>query len=188
MEPEGASQADPRWVFGYGSLMWRPGFAFVERRGAVLPGLHRAFCISSVHHRGTPARPGLVLGLVPGGAVRGVAYRVEESLWPQTYAYLLEREQPTETYVEAHPQVELDTGERLEALAFLSDRTHPQWVGDLDAETQARRIAGARGLSGRNVDYLSDLVAHLREQGVADPYMEALLQRVEALELELAEP
>ena len=84
-----------RWVFGYGSLMWRPEFPYAERVQARLDGFARAFCIYSVHHRGTPARPGLVLGLAPGGGVRGVAYRVSEADWEETYAYLLEREQPT---------------------------------------------------------------------------------------------
>ena len=77
-----------RWVFGYGSLMWRPGFAFIERRTAVLHGRRRAFCIYSVHHRGTYERPGLVLGLAPGGSVRGAAYRVADADWPEVYAYL----------------------------------------------------------------------------------------------------
>ena len=171
-----------RWVFGYGSLMWRPGFAFAERSAAIAHGRRRAFCIYSVHHRGTPARPGLVLGLAPGGAVRGAAYRVAAKAWPDVYAYLREREQPTETYFEAWAQVRLAGAESVEALVFLSDRNHPQWAGDLDLEAQARRIAGATGLSGRNVDYLRDLVTHLREEGVADRTMERLLVRVEALE------
>ena len=170
-------------MFGYGSLMWRPGFAFAERRPAVLHGRRRAFCIYSVHHRGTHARPGLVLGLAPGGTVRGAAYRVEPQAWPETYAYLLEREQPTETYVEATRAVRLDDGRRVEALCFLSDRGHPQWAGDLSLEAQAKLIAGASGLSGRNVDYLRDLVAQLRAEGARDRGMETLLARVEALEL-----
>ena len=175
-----------RWVFGYGSLMWRPGFAFVERAPAWLHGRRRAFCIYSVHHRGTPERPGLVLGLAPGGATRGAAYRVAEADWPEVYAYLLEREQPTETYVEAEVFVRLADGRRIGCLAFLSDVSHPQWAGRLDFEAQARLIAGSTGLSGRNVDYLRDLVLHLREEGVRDRAMERLLQRVEALEAEPA--
>jgi cation transport protein ChaC len=174
--------AGGRWVFGYGSLMWRPGFAYVERQGAVLHGRRRAFCIYSVHHRGTPERKGLVLGLAPGGAVRGAAFRVAESDWPEVYAYLKEREQPTETYVEAQVSVRLGDGRRVAALGFLSDVKHPQWAGDLSFEAQAALIAGAAGLSGRNVDYLRDLVEHLRQDGVRDGGMERLLARVEALE------
>lgn len=171
-----------RWVFGYGSLMWRPGFAFVERLPAWLHGRRRAFCIYSVHHRGAPERKGLVLGLAPHGAVRGAAFRVAEAHWPQVYAYLKEREQPTKTYREAVLPVRLGDGRRVPALGFLSDQHHPQWAGDLDFEAQARLIAGASGLSGRNVDYLRDLVLHLRQDGVRDRGMERLLARVEALE------
>jgi len=180
------SATDGRWVFGYGSLMWRPGFDFVERRTAVLHGRRRAFCIYSVHHRGAPERKGLVLGLAPGGAVRGVAYRVAEADWPRIYAYLLEREQPTETYFEAWAKVRLDGHAPVSALVFLSNVKHPQWAGVLDLDAQARLIAGAAGLSGRNVDYLRDLVAHLRDEGVADPVMERLLTRVETLEAQAA--
>ena len=173
---------EPRWVFGYGSLMWRPGFPFVERAPAILHGRRRAFCIYSVHHRGTPLRPGLVLGLAPGGSVRGAAYRVADADWPAAYAYLRDREQPTETYVEARVAVRLEDGRRVAATTFLSDVAHPQWAGVLDAERQARLIAGARGLSGRNLDYLSDLVDHLRGEGIRDRTMEKLRERVVFLE------
>lgn len=171
--------ASERWVFGYGSLMWRPGFPFVERRGATLHGRRRAFCIYSVHHRGTYERPGLVLGLAPGGACRGAAYRVDEADWAQTYAYLLEREQPTETYIEARRFIRLDDGRRVECLCFLSDVMHAQWAGALSLERQAELISGATGLSGKNVDYLRDLVDHLREMRVRDAGMERLLTMVE---------
>jgi cation transport protein ChaC len=178
----GADAGAIRWVFGYGSLMWRPEFPYVEREGATLHGRRRAFCIYSVHHRGTAARPGLVLGLAPGGAVRGVAYRVADADWDQVYAYLREREQPTETYVEAQAAVRLADGRRVQSLVFLSDRGHPQWAGLLDLDAQARLIAGASGLSGRNVDYLRDLVDHLHRAGMHDRGMERLLAKVEALE------
>lgn len=170
------------WVFGYGSLMWRPGFAFAERQAATLRGRRRAFCIYSVHHRGTYERPGLVLGLAPGGAVRGAAYRIAPQDWPDVYAYLIEREQPTETYVEARRRVRLADGRWVEALTFLSDVRHRQWAGALSLERQAELIAGATGLSGRNVDYLSDLVAHLAEAGVHDRAMAQLLEMVKGLE------
>jgi cation transport protein ChaC len=117
--------------------------------------------------------------------VRGTAYRVSPSDWPQAHAYLREREQPTETYVESPIRVRLADGRRTLAVAFLSDTRHPQWAGDLSLEAQARLIAGARGLSGANVDYLQDLVDHLRLEGVRDPAMERLLARVRALEREL---
>jgi cation transport protein ChaC len=174
-----------RWVFAYGSLMWRPGFAHVERAGALLRGRRRAFCIYSVHHRGTPERPGLVLGLAPGGSVRGAAYRVAETDWPAAYAYLLEREQPTETYIEGSAVVRLSDGRRVRAVSFFSDTHHPQWAGALSFHRQAELIAGAKGLSGRNIDYLRDLVEHLRAEGVRDHTMERLLAEVTMLEGEL---
>jgi cation transport protein ChaC len=135
-----------------------------------------------VHHRGTPQRPGLVLGLAPGGSVRGAVYRVAEADWPAVYAYLKEREQPTETYVETEVQVGLKDGRAVPTLAFLSDTAHPQWAGSLSLEQQAGLIAGSSGLSGRNIDYLRDLVQHLRQDGVIDRGMERLLARVEELE------
>ena len=171
-----------RWVFGYGSLMWRPGFPYAERQRAVLHGRRRAFCIYSVHHRGIPDAPGLVLGLAPGGSVRGVVFRVAAGDWPGVHAYLLEREQPTETYLESWSEVRLADRRRVRALVWVSDMRHPQWAGRLDLDSQARLIAGSEGLSGRNIDYLRDLVSHLREEQVRDRAMELLLQKVEALE------
>ena len=176
------SGSEDRWVFGYGSLMWRPGFPYIERRTAVLHGRRRAFCIYSVHHRGTYERPGLVLGLAPGGAVRGVVYRVAAETWPEVYAYLREREQPTETYFEAWSEVKIDGDGKTQALVFLSDMKHSQWAGNLTLDQQRDLIAGATGLSGRNIDYLRDLVLHLREDGVRDQAMETLLKMVEARE------
>lgn len=177
-----ADAGQDRWVFGYGSLMWRPGFPFVERRRALLHGRRRAFCIYSVHHRGTYERPGLVLGLAPGGSTKGMAYRVAANDWDEVYAYLREREQPTETYFEACREVKIEGNGPASALVFLSDPHHRQWAGDLTLEQQADLIAGATGLSGRNIDYLSDLVSHLREDGFRDSCMERLLAMVEARE------
>lgn len=180
---DGCEAAQDRWVFGYGSLMWRPGFPFVERRRALLHGRRRAFCIYSVHHRGAPERPGLVLGLAPGGSTRGVAYRVAADAWDEVYAYLREREQPTETYFEAWRRVKVEGSGEVASLVFLSDTDHPQWAGDLTLDQQADLIAGARGLSGRNIDYLGDLVRHLHEDQVRDACMERLLVMVEAREV-----
>ena len=114
--------------------------------------------------------------------MRGAAYRVSGDDWPEVYAYLREREQPTETYFEAWREVKIDGNGRASALTFLSDTKHAQWAGALTLEQQAGLIAGATGLSGRNVDYLRDLVMHLHEDGVRDAGMEALLKMVEERE------
>ena len=114
--------------------------------------------------------------------MRGVAFRVTAEDWPGVHAYLLEREQPTETYIESWGEVRLAGGRRVRALVFVSDMDHPQWAGRLDLDSQAQLIAGSEGLSGRNIDYLRDLILHLREEQVADKTMELLLRKVEALE------
>ena len=112
--------------------------------------------------------------------MRGAAYRVSGPDWPEVHAYLMEREQPTETYVEAWRDVTLTGGGRVRALVFLSDKAHPQWAGDLSLERQADLIRGAVGLSGRNEDYLRDLVAHLRDEGIRDASLDRLLTMVGA--------
>jgi cation transport protein ChaC len=119
------------WVFGYGSLMWRPGFAFVERVPARLVGLHRALCVYSFVHRGTPERPGLVLGLDRGGMCRGIAYRVAAAKRVETIAYLRGREQVTTVYLEIMRQIALeDTARRrVRALCYIVDPSHVQYAG-----------------------------------------------------------
>lgn len=163
------------WVFGYGSLMWRPNFPHVERRPARLHGAHRSLCVLSHVHRGTPERPGLVLGLDRGGACRGVAFRVAPDNVDAVIAYLREREQTTMVYRERSRPVRLEAaGETVAALCYLVDRTHPQYAGGLAPEEQARLICQGRGRSGANIDYLLNTLAHMRELGIRDPGLEAL--------------
>src|SRR6201982_1418226 len=100
------------WVFGYGSLMWRPGFAFIEQVPARLIGEHRALCVYSFDHRGTPEKPGLVLGLDRGGACRGVAVRGGAELRDETGEYLRSREQTTHVYREVMRSVWLENESR----------------------------------------------------------------------------
>ena len=154
----GRRAATRTWVFGYGSLMWRPGFAFVERRRATLHGRRRAFCIYSVHHRGTYERPGLVLGLAPGGSVRGVAYRVAAADWPDVYAYLL-RARAADRDLCRGAASGAAGRRRARVEAWSSSPTSPPAVGRRAQPGAAGRADRRRaGLSGRNVDYLRDLV------------------------------
>jgi cation transport protein ChaC len=168
------------WVFGYGSLMWRPGFDFSEQAPAALIGAHRSLCIYSFHHRGTPEHPGLVLGLDDGGACRGVAFRVAADKADPTLAYLRDREQVTDVYVEAIRPVSLldGSGRELEALCYIVDRGHPQYAGRLSTETQAQLVRSAAGLSGTNIDYVLNTVRHLQEAGIHDVELMALAARL----------
>jgi cation transport protein ChaC len=166
------------WVFGYGSLIWRPGFPHVERREARLAGAHRSLCVYSWVHRGTQERPGLVLGLDRGGACRGVAFRVAPDDWEEVVAYLRAREQVTMVYREQHRPVRFADGTSAMALTYLVDRSHDQYAGKLDEETQFRLVAGAHGQSGDNRAYVLNTVAHLAELGISDTVLERLARRL----------
>ncbi len=170
------------WVFGYGSLMWRPGFDFEEAQPALLKGAHRALCVYSVVHRGTHAEPGLVLGLNRGGACRGVAYRVPEGGEEATIAYLREREQVTEVYVEAYRPVRLLDGSAraMRALCYLVDRTHAQYAGGLSLDEQVRIVRRGKGQAGGNVEYVLRTLRHLEDAGVHDRSLAALAARLVA--------
>ena len=166
------------WVFGYGSLIWDPGFPVAERRIATLKDWHRSFCMRSIHHRGTVEEPGLVLALdqAPGAACAGVAFRVEAGAEAATIAALRERELISSAYLET--VLEVETGEgKVTALAYVIDPDHAQYC-HLDREEQARIIATASGGRGRNRDYLWSTAAHLAELGIRDPDLDWLADRV----------
>lgn len=164
------------WVFGYGSLMWRPGFHYRRIERARLNGFSRSFCVYSVHHRGTEARPGLVLGLDRGGSCEGVAYFVEDEDVAATVSYLREREQVNGVYRETRLPVTLLNEERTEvfALAYIVERAHPSYASRLPLTVQARLIRGATGLSGDNITYAFNTIAHLRDFGIRERMLERL--------------
>ncbi len=170
---DGAETGD-LWVFGYGSLMWRPGFDFVERQGALVHGWRRSLCVYSHVYRGTPERPGLVLGLDRGGACRGVAFRVAAAQSAPTIDYLRQREQVTGVYLERRVLAHLADGTTANALTYVADRSHAQYAGRLEREALLELVARGVGASGSNVDYVLNTEAHLRESGVADPTLEWL--------------
>lgn len=174
----------PLWVFGYGSLMWNPEFPFRRREVARLEGYHRAFSMASIHHRGSEARPGLVLALdeTPGAACDGIAFEVVPEAADATLAVLRERELISSAYVERHVPLALRSGGTVEALAYVIEKTHPQYRGGMALEDQARIIARARGGRGPNTEYLYNTVAHLAELGIEDADLTWLAARVRALE------
>jgi cation transport protein ChaC len=165
---------DDLWVFGYGSLMWRPGFPYIERRHAHLYGYHRSLCIFSHVHRGTPDNPGLVLGLDRGGRCHGVAFRVAAQEIEATIRYLREREQATAVYLERRLPVRIGDGEIVNALAYVADRKHAQYAGRLSFDEVLKLVRQGRGMSGANPDYVRSTHEHLLGMGIVDPVLERI--------------
>ncbi|QXT39274.1 gamma-glutamylcyclotransferase [Gymnodinialimonas ceratoperidinii] len=171
------------WVFGYGSLLWNPGFTVAETRIARLHGWHRSFCMSSIHHRGTEKKPGLVLALdaVDGGYCDGLALRVAPGTEDSTLAYLRERELISSAYVERRLQVSFREGDTQDdVLTYVINPGHVQYC-QLPLDEQARIIAGAVGGRGPNDEYLYNTASHLSELGIGDADLEALVDMVRAM-------
>ena len=169
----------PLWVFGYGSLMWRPGFAHEAAQPALLRGYHRAFCVYSVHYRGTAEKPGLVLGLDRGGSCRGRAYRVAARDADDVIAYLDAREQVTAVYLRRRVTIEI-AGQRIPAVTYVADRKHGQYAGKLALREAAGIILSGHGVAGPNPEYLENTVTHLDELGIMDGPLHELLGLVRA--------
>ncbi|MDA7947792.1 MAG: gamma-glutamylcyclotransferase [Hyphomicrobiaceae bacterium] len=165
------------WVFGYGSLMWRPGFEHTEQQPALLRGAHRSLCVYSVVHRGTEQNPGLVLGLDAGGSCRGIAFRVRRQDAKDTLDYLRGREQVTNVYKETHRQIEILGASpcKVEAVCFIVDRSHPQYAGRLPVERQAEIVRKSEGASGHNVEYVVNTLTHIHEMGLQEPTLSELV-------------
>lgn len=170
------------WVFGYGSLLWNPGFAPVEAVKAELAGYHRSFCMLSIHHRGTEEQPGLVLALdaQEGARCAGVAFRADAAEADEVLAELRARELISSAYVERHVPLALADGREIEALAYVIEPGHVQYCR-FDLEEQARRIARAVGGRGPNTEYLYNTASHLAEMGIEDKELSWLASRVRQL-------
>jgi cation transport protein ChaC len=171
---------DDLWVFAYGSLMWRPGFDFLERHNARMIGAHRALCVYSFVHRGTPEKPGLVFGLDRGGTCRGIVYRVAARKRAATIDYLRAREQVTLVYREAVRSVWIDEDpkRRLEALCYMVDRGHRQYAGRLTVAQQVHFVRQGHGRSGPNRDYVLDAVKAIEALGYRETELHLLAARL----------
>jgi cation transport protein ChaC len=167
------------WFFGYGSLIWRPDFPFQARRPALLDGFQRAFCRYSHRHRGTPERPGLVIGLRAGGSCVGMAYAVAPAHLAETLAYLDDREGAG--YLRRRHSVRLldGAGETVPAWTYLPNPAHPSYFGVQDPARLVELVATGRGESGTALDYLRDLIAHLAELGIREPALAEVLVAAE---------
>ena len=167
------------YVFGYGSLIWRPGFAHAGTHPALLRGFHRRFCLQSRFYRGTAEAPGLVLGLDRGGACRGLAFRVEAAEAAAVLDYLDARENLNDEVVYTRrllPVRLLDSGRVAMAVTYVANRDHGSYCRP-SPDLAAAAIARGIGTAGANREYLLNTLAHLAALGVRD----AGLDRIAAL-------
>ena len=170
------------WIFGYGSLMWSPCFAYREKAPARIHGYHRALCILSTRYRGTRHKPGLVMGLCRGGSCWGMAFRVAPSEIRRALARLWHREMPRRVYEPRMVRARLQRSRRVvRALAFIADPTHPSYVRELDLHGRARLVAQGIGQRGRCVEYIQNTLEHMHGVGVRDPHLERILHAALAL-------
>jgi cation transport protein ChaC len=163
------------WVFGYGSLMWSPEFQYAARTAGLVHGYHRALCILSNRYRGTPKKPGLVMGLCRGGSCWGMAYRVTSSRAKAVLDQLWQREMLNQVYRPRFVPVELKNQVRVRALTFVADTAHRQFAGELDVNGRARLVAQGVGQRGRCLDYIRNTLEHMRELGMHDPHLARIL-------------
>jgi glutathione-specific gamma-glutamylcyclotransferase len=165
-----------RWVFGYGSLMWRPGFKFVRSCGARLEGYHRSLCVRSHIYRGTDEVPGAVMALRSGGACDGRAFLVRNVHWPEALAYLRGRELITGVYIERRVTVRLQDDQRdVEALTYVANEAHEQFLGGLSRQEILKMVRQGVGQAGRCDDYVRNTHAELKALGLADPELDEIL-------------
>lgn len=182
---EPALPAGDLWIFGYGSLMWDPGFSYLRSCPALVRGYHRRFCIYSRHWRGTPEHPGLVLGLDRGGTCHGMAFLVAANRIAATLAELWEREMLTGVYVPRLVKAKLPHA-MVEALAFVADRKHHNYAGRLTLEEMARLVANRSGARGPNLDYLLRTINYLAALGVEDRRLLRVLTAAQALRAKIS--
>ena len=169
------------WVFGYGSLMWSPGFRFRERSVGLLRGYHRALCILSTRYRGTHRRPGLVMGLCRGGSCWGMAFCVPATHVAAALARLWRREMRRHVYVAKLVPLRIARGRRIRALAFIADPGHAQFTRELDLHSRAQLVAQGVGARGRCTDYIRNTLEHMYALGVTDPHLARVLETAEAM-------
>lgn len=176
-----SNDGESLWVFGYGSLMWNPGFPFVEDLYGRIYGYHRCLCVLSTTYRGTPKTPGLVLGLDRGGSTMGRAFHVAPEKVNDTMAYLEDREQITQVYCPHFTNVHLSDGRKVRAYTFISRHDHRQYAGHLGLEETATLVAAGCGERGRSLDYVANTVRHLDGLGITNTNLHKVLEMAKKL-------
>ena len=169
------------WIFGYGSIIWRPAFGFEERREGRIEGWVRRFWQGSPDHRGVPQAPGRVVTLVPevGGHCWGVAYRLDGAESRRIVASLDVREQGG--YERHTVSVHTRAGGPIEALVYIAGRHNDNWLGPAPEIDMVRQIAAAHGPSGANAEYLVKLASSLRRMGVEDSHVSDLERALQGI-------
>ncbi|MHA7879450.1 MAG: gamma-glutamylcyclotransferase [Saccharospirillum sp.] len=165
----------PVWVFGYGSLIWNPEMAFLDDQAATLPGHRRDFCLSSIVYRGTPDRPGVVLGVRASDSHHcvGHAFMLDPAQQYESLEHLLFRELVSDCYLPLWLPVHLQSGHTVRALTMVVNQAHPRYL-ELPDEALLDRILGAVGPRGSNYDYLINLVRHFEVSGIEDEHLSQL--------------
>lgn len=164
------------WVFGYGSLMWAPGFEYEEVCLATLRGYHRDLCVLSYVFRGTPEVPGIVMGLRPEGCCQGRAFKISAQNEAEIMAYLHEREMINNVYEPSWLDVELADGRKCAAYTFIARTDHIQYVGDEPQQEKVRLVLQGFGQGGSALEYLENTCTHLRDLSIRDDALETILQ------------
>ena len=170
------------WVFGYGSLLWNPGFRYSKKEIARLDGYKRSFSMRSIHHRGTVENPGLVLALSIDkmSFCEGLAFKIEKDNELETLEYLRGRELVSSAYLEKKVLLKLKNSQTIQSLVYIIDEEHSQFC-TLNLDEQAQIIARAKGGRGSNEEYLYNTRNKMADLGINDAEIEWLYTRVMAI-------
>ncbi|MCC6710465.1 MAG: gamma-glutamylcyclotransferase [Gammaproteobacteria bacterium] len=162
------------WIFGYGSLIWRPAFAYEAQRKAALRGWRRRFWQASPDHRGVPEAPGRVVTLVPDAQAVcwGMAFRVAHAQWQDIIAELDHRER--NGYTRCTVALEFEDGGATDAITYVALADNPSFIGPAPLAAMLRQIGEAHGPSGSNREYVTRLAEHLTHLNIHDEEVHGL--------------
>ena len=184
---ETAPSLNSMWVFGYGSLIWNPALYFTEKKRGTVHGYHRRFCLWSTIGRGSPSRPGLMLGLERGGSCKGIFYKIDRREIRTELDIVFRRELITAAYRPTWVSARILGKSPFKAIAFVINRDHNRYAGMLDDETVIQTIADAKGTLGSCSDYLYETVLQLENLGMPDRHLASIARHVRQKEHELAQ-